>query len=162
MTPDICLNSVVIGASACCSTWACVDNNVSVLYQAGSEPFFISNPSNPEQAADCGEHGEQVTPTCYLKNMGGSLCKNIILLTAMFLYGCFVLFNGGGTRGSIQGFKGQPVGGRGRLTNDKQSVSVSLSKGLIDELWSGDADKQEVPFSHLNVSRHGKAVYCMS
>lgn len=40
------------------------------------------------------------------------------------------------------------------------SVSVCLSKGLIDALRS--ADKQEVAFSHPNMLQHGKTVRCMS
>ena len=40
------------------------------------------------------------------------------------------------------------------------SVSVCLSKGFIDALRS--ADKQEVAFSHPDMSLHGKTACCMS
>lgn len=40
------------------------------------------------------------------------------------------------------------------------SVSVCLSKGLIDALRN--AYKQEVAFSHPDMSQHGKTACCMS
>lgn len=78
------------------------------------------------------------------------ILKNIIVSVFWFLNGCFVLFNGGGTQ--MSAFR---VGGVGVIWWEwatdwwmTYSVSVSLSKSLIDELWSVDADKQEVAFSY--------------
>lgn len=48
----------------------------------------------------------------------------------------------------------------GVLTND--SLSLSQSKSLIDEMWSVGTDKQEVAFFYPDMSERGEAVYCMS
>lgn len=57
---------------------------------------------------------------------------------------------GDGGKGGVSGW----------LTND--SLSASLSKSLVDELWSVDTDSHGMAFSYLDKSEHGKTVYCLS
>lgn len=95
----------------------------------------------------------------FKKHGWDAIYKNIILSMFGFLNGCFVLFNGGGTRPGAWGVSWWEWAAGWRMT---YSVSVSLSKSPFDEFWSADADKQEVAFSYPNMSQHEKTVYCMS